>query len=131
MMCLGVSLPFLNNALASGMRVMCLVTTTGGSDMMPTTRLGQWAWRLFMVSGMLWVGNFVLEAWARMPVSTLTTKLLVMIVYAYFTLTLAIISGIMAVVAKFRYRDASKIVWVPISVGLVLLGVVVRSLLSS
>lgn len=129
-MCLGVSLPFLNNALASGMRVMCLVTTTGGSDMMPTTRLGQWAWRLFMVSGMLWVGNFVLEAWARMPVSTLTTKLLVMIVYAYFTLTLAIISGIMAVVAKYRHHDTSIVIWIPVGVAVLLFGAVVRSLWS-
>lgn len=98
---------------------------------MPTTRVGRLAIFFTVVFGVFWLGNYALEAWARMPVSTLSTKLFVMISYAYVTLTIGLISGIMAVVAKFRYRDASKIVWVPISVGLVLLGVVVRSLLSS
>jgi hypothetical protein len=98
---------------------------------MPTTRVGRLALLMSVIFGVLWLGNYALEAWARMPVSTLSTKLFVMISYAYFTLTVGVISGIMAVVAKFRYRDASKIVWVPISVGLVLLGAVVRSLFSS
>lgn len=98
---------------------------------MPTTRIGRLAILLTVVFGVLWLGNYALEAWARMPVSTLSTKLFVMILYAYVTLAIGLISGIMAVVAKFRYRDASKIVWVPISVGMVLLSAVVRSLFSS
>lgn len=97
--------------------------------MLPSTRWGQWALRLCVVYGVLLLGNYALEAWARMPVSTLSTKLFVMISYAYFTLTIGVISGMMAVVAKFRYRDTSKVVWIPLGISLVLLGVVVRSLL--
>ncbi|MFZ9858906.1 MAG: hypothetical protein ACO3F2_11315 [Roseiflexaceae bacterium] len=123
-----MSLLFRSNSLSIGMRVMRLVLNTGGSDMMPTTRLGHWAWRLFVLCGVLWVGNFALEAWARMPVSTFTTKLSVMIAYAYFTLTLAIISGIIAVVAKFRHHDTSIVIWMPIGIAVLLFGAVVRSL---
>lgn len=96
---------------------------------MPTTRIGRLALLLTVIFGVFWLGNYALEAWARMPVSTLSTKLFVMISYAYFTLTVGVFSGIMAVVAKFRYRDTSRVIWVPIGVALVLLSAVVRSLL--
>ena len=96
---------------------------------MPTTRLGQLAIILMIIFGVLWLGNSALEAWARMPVSTLSTKLFVTILYAYVALAVGVISGIMAVVAKFRYRDTSKVIWVPIGIALLLLGAVVRSLL--
>lgn len=96
---------------------------------MPTTRLGQLAIILMIIFGVLWLGNSVLEVWARMPVSTLSTKLFVTILYAYVALAVGVISGIMAVVAKFRYRDTSKVIWVPIGIALLLLGAVVRSLL--
>jgi len=96
---------------------------------MPTTRSGMWALRLCVLFGCLWLGNYALEAWARMPVSNINTKLLVMISYACCTIIVGVISGIMAVVAKFRYRDTSKVIWVPISVGMVLCSAVVRSLL--
>lgn len=99
--------------------------------MMPITWWGRWALRLCVMCGLLWIGNYALEAWARMPVSTLNTKLFVMISYAYFTVGIGLISGIMAVVAKFRYHDTSKVMWVPIGIGVVLVGVVVRSLLWS
>jgi hypothetical protein len=99
--------------------------------MMPTTRSGMWALRLCVMFGCFWLGNYALEAWARMPVSNINTKLLVMISYAYFTLSIGVISGIMAVVAKFCYCDTSKVIWVPIGVGMVLCGAVVRSLLWS
>jgi hypothetical protein len=96
---------------------------------MPTTRLGIWALRLCVIGGVLWLGNYVLEAWARMPVSDINTKLFVMISYAYFTMSIGVISGIMAVVAKFCYRDTSNVLWVPISLCIIFCGVVVRSLL--
>lgn len=96
---------------------------------MPTTRLGRMAIILMLVFGMLWLGNYALEVWARMPVSTLSTKIFVMLSYAYFTIAVGIISGIMAIVAKFRYWDTSKVIWVPIGIALLLLSAVVRSLL--
>lgn len=96
---------------------------------MPTTRIGRLALLLTVIFGVLWLGNYALEAWARMPVSTLSTKLFVMISYAYATLAVGVISGIMAIVAKFRYCDTSKVIWVPIGIVVLVLGAVVSSLL--
>lgn len=96
---------------------------------MPTTRLGRIAVGLILAFFGLWLGNYALEAWARMPISTLSTKLMVMITYAYVTVAVGIISGIIAIVAKFHFRDTSLVLWVPMCVLLVLVGAVVRSLL--
>jgi hypothetical protein len=98
---------------------------------MPTTRIGRIALFTAVACGVLWLGMYALEAWARMPVSTLNTKIFVMISYAYFVVIVGIISGIMALVAKFRYADTSKILWVPIVIVLFLLFAIVRSLLFS
>jgi hypothetical protein len=98
---------------------------------MPTTRIGRIALFTAVAFGVLWLGMYALEAWARMPVSTLNTKIFVMISYTYFVVIVGVISGIMALVAKFRYADTSRILWVPIVIVLFLLFAVVRSLLFS
>lgn len=98
---------------------------------MPTTRIGRVALWTALACGVLWIGMYILEAWARMPVSTLSTKLLIMISYAYSAFTVGIISGIMGLVAKFRYADTSRFLWIPIAIMIVLLFGVVRSLLFS
>lgn len=97
--------------------------------MMPTTVWGRWAIRLVVAWGCLGIGYFALEAWARMPVSTLSTKLTVMIVYAYGTIVVGIFSGIMACIARLRYGDTSNTLWIPLIIGMLLMVAVVRSLL--
>lgn len=96
---------------------------------MPTTRLGRQALVWCVLFVVMWLSTYALEAWARMPLSTLSTKLTVMIAHAYVTIVVGVFGGIMAGVAWFRYGDTSRLLWLPIAVAGMLVVAVVRSLL--
>ncbi|MBM4413438.1 MAG: hypothetical protein FJ040_08360 [Chloroflexi bacterium] len=96
---------------------------------MPQTHIGRGAVVLAASVIVLWFGRYLLETWVHTSGIAFPTALTIQLVYAYGTLTIAVISGIMAVVARQWWRDQSVALWMPIGLlGLVLAGVV-RSLL--
>jgi hypothetical protein len=96
---------------------------------MPHTQLGRYA---VVVAGcfiLLWFGRYVLESWVQTSGIPFPTSLTILLIYAYGTLTIGVISGIMAVVARRRYRDTAVVLWMPVVLLCLLLAGVVRSLL--